>query len=244
MWGDRRSRMAIAAARLLHDHQRVLVGVGVPNLAANIAKRVHAPDLVLVYESGVIDARPPGLPLSIGDPDLVRTSLGVVPILELFSQYLQKGWIDIGFLGAAQIDRRGNLNSTVIGDYVHPEVRLAGSGGAADIASFTDTIVITPHDRRRFPDRVDFITAAGHPPGGLRRPGPRAVVTDLGQLEFDQDGEMRLVAVFPGVSVSEVQAATAWPLRVAPSLREISEPTAAEWEALSELTAADRQSHD
>lgn len=237
MPGRRRGEMAVVGARLLRDGERVLVGVGLPNLAANIAKRLHAPRLVLIYESGVIDAYPPKPPLSIGDPDLVRTSLCVVPIADLFSQYLQTGWIDVGFLGGAQIDRRGNLNSTVIGPYEHPKVRLAGSGGAADIASFARrTVVLMPHDLQRFPASVDFITSPGHPPGHRRENGPAAVVTDLGLFDFDAEGEMRLTAVYPGVSVAEVQAKTGWPLRIAPDLSEISPVTAEESALLAELT--------
>ncbi len=236
---DRQSRLAILGARLLREGERVLVGVGTPNLAANIAKRLHASHLVLVYESGVIDANPPRLPLSIGDPDLVRTSLCVIPIHDLFSQYLQTGWIDVGFLGGAQIDRRGNLNSTVIGPYDHPKVRLAGSGGAADIASFARrTIVLMPHDLRRFPAEVDFVTSPGHPPEGRRENGPAAVVTDLGLFDFDEDGEMRLVALHPEVSVADVQAATGWPLRIAPDVAEIAPPTAEELAVLEELTGS------
>lgn len=231
-----RARLAVTGARLLRDGQRVLVGVGTPNLASNVARLTHAPHLVLLYESGVIDARPPRLPLSIGDPDLVRTSLAVLPILDLFSHYLQTGWIDVGFLGAAQIDRRGNLNSTVIGDYARPNVRLAGSGGAADISSFTNTIVLMPQDIRRFPEHVDFITSPGHPPGGRRDPGPMAVVTDMGLFDFDETGEMRLVALHPGFGVADVQARTGWPLKAAPVLEEIPPPTEEEWAAFRELT--------
>lgn len=233
---DRQSRLAILGARLLRDGERVLVGVGTPNLAANIAKRLHAPHLVLIYESGVIDANPPRLPLSIGDPDLVRTSLCVIPIHDLFSQYLQTGWIDVGFLGGAQIDRHGNLNSTVIGTYDHPKVRLAGSGGAADIASFARrTIVLMPHDRRRFPAEVDFVTSPGHPQGRRRANGPAAVVTDLGLFDFDEDGEMRLVALFSDASVAEVRERTGWSPRIAPDLAEIAPPTPEELGVLAQL---------
>ena len=237
---DRQQRLAIVGARLLRDTERVLVGVGTPNLAANIAKRLHAPHLVLVYESGIIDAYPPALPLSIGDPDLVRTSLCVIPIQDLFSQYLQTGWIDVGFLGGAQIDRYGNLNSTVIGPYDHPKVRLAGSGGAADIASFARrTIVLMPQDLRRFPAEVDFVTSPGHPAGRRRANGPAAVVTDLGLYDFAENGEMRLVALHPGVRVEDVQAQTGWPLRVAPNPTEIAPPTADELQVLAELTRSE-----
>ncbi len=233
---DGQSRLAVGGARLLRDGERVLVGVGTPNLAANIAKRLHAPRLVLIYESGVVDAAPPKLPLSIGDPDLVRTSLCVLPIHDLFSQYLQTGWIDVGFMGGAQIDRRGNLNSTVIGPYESPTARLAGSGGAADIASFARrTIVLMPHDLRRFPEHVDFVTSPGHPPGARRPNGPATVVTDLGSFDYDEDGEMRLVALHPGVTVEEVRAKTGWPLRIAPRIEEIPPPTPDELRVLGEL---------
>lgn len=228
--------MPVVGARLLKNGERVLVGVGLPNLAANLAKRLHAPKLVLVYESGVIDARPTGLPLSIGDPDLVRTSLAAIPMVEFFAQYLQTGWIDVGFLGGAQIDRRGNLNSTVVGEYERPTVRLSGSGGAADIASFAHrTIIIMPHDLRRFRDRVDFITSPGHPEGRRREGGPAYVVTDHALLDFDDTGEMRLVALYPGVTVEEVASRTGWPIKVAADLHEITPPTAEELAALRDL---------
>lgn len=242
---DARGTMAIAAARLLRDEERVLVGVGLPNLAANIARLVHAPRLVLVYESGVIDARPPRPPLSIGDPDLVRTALGVVPILDLFSQYLQTGWIDVGLLGGAQIDRRGNLNSTVIGDYEHPRVRLSGSGGAADIASFARrTVVLMPQSLERFPAAVDFATSPGHPPGARRENGPAAVVTDFGLFDFDADGEMRLLATYEGVRVEDVQARIGWPLRTANEVGVVAPPDAAERAALRKLSGEERAADD
>lgn len=236
MGSNRQCEMAVVGARLLRDRERILVGVGMPNLAANLAKRLHAPDLVLVYESGVIDAYPPELPLSIGDPDLVRTSLCVLPIADLFAQYLQTGWIDVGFLGGAQVDRRGNLNSTVIGPYDRPRVRLAGSGGAADVASFARrTVVLIPHDRQRFPAQVDFITSPGHPLGSRRPGGPAHVVTDLGLLDFDSEGEMRLVGVYPGVTVSEVRDQTGWPLRVASELQVLPPPSSGELAVYREL---------
>ncbi len=208
-----RDWMIIAAARLLQDGERVLVGVGVPNIAANLAKRLHAPGLVLVYESGVIDARPEKLPLSIGDGTLVEDALAVLPMYELFSHYLVRGWIDVGFLGAAQIDASGNLNSTVLGPYESPRVRLAGSGGAAEIATYAKrTIIVMEHDRNRFPAKVDFITSPGHPPGA-RRPdgrGPWRVVTSLGLFGFDEHGRMGVLALLPGHSYEEVLDMTGW----------------------------------
>ncbi len=229
--------MAIAAARLLRDRERVLVGVGLPNLAANLAKRLHAPNLVMIYESGVIDAEPAGLPLSIGDPDLVRTSLCVLPMAQLFSEYLQTGWVDVGFLGGAQVDRRGNINSTVIGSYDSPTVRLAGSGGAADIASFSRrTVILMPHQRDRIPERVDFVTAPGHPDGRRRANGPSHVITDLGLLAFDADGELTVAALHRGVSLEEVRDRTGFDIRVAPDLRVLAPPSAGELQAFSALT--------
>jgi glutaconate CoA-transferase subunit B len=233
-----RDMMAIASARLLQDHQRVLVGVGTPNIAANIAKRLHAPNLVMIYESGVIDAMPKKLPLSIGDGTLVDEALAVLPMGELFSHYLQTGWIDIGFLGAAQIDSRGNLNSTVIGPYTHPKVRLAGSGGAADIACHARrTIILLPHTRDRFAAELDFITSPGHPRHGAHPDGrgPWRVVTDLGMFGFDERGEMVCLALMPGHTYEEILDHSGWQSPRAASLEQVSEPTSREvqtWQAL------------
>lgn len=208
-----RDMMIAAAARLLKNGERVLVGVGIPNIAANLAKRLHAPDLVLIYESGVIDARPDRLPLSIGDGTLVDAALGVVPMGELFSHYLQTGWIDVGFLGAAQIDRSGNLNSTVIGNYEDPSVRLSGAGGASEIATHARrTIVVMEQRRDRFPSRIDFVTSPGHPQG-RRRPdgrGPWRVVTNLGVYGFTESGDMGLLSLLPGHTYEEVLDNTSW----------------------------------
>uniref|UniRef100_UPI002ADD8742 CoA-transferase subunit beta n=1 Tax=Thermanaerothrix sp. TaxID=2972675 RepID=UPI002ADD8742 len=162
--------MTINAARLLRDHDVVFVGVGLPNLACNLAQRTHAPNLVLVYEAGVIGARPSRLPLSIGDPTLVSGAALVCSMYEIFSLYLQRGLIDVGFLGGAQIDRFGNINATVIGDYFHPKVRLPGSGGSMEIAAWANRCyIITPHQKRRFPERVDFRTSAGFLGGRAER---------------------------------------------------------------------------
>ncbi len=208
-----RDGMIIAAARLLRNGERVLVGVGVPNIAANLAKRLDAPGLVLVYESGVIDARPERLPLSIGDGTLVDATLAVLPMGELFSHYLLTGWIDVGFLGAAQIDASGNLNSTVIGEYRHPKVRLAGAGGAPEIAtSARRTIIVMEHSRDRFPAHIDFITSPGHP-SGRRRPdgrGPWRVVSSLGLFGFDEQGHMGLLALLPDHTYEEVLDRSGW----------------------------------
>jgi len=231
--------MVIEAARHLGHQENVLVGIGLPNLAANLAKRRHAPDLVLIYEAGVIGAVPRRLPLSIGDPCLVEGASAVFSIYELFCWYLQGGRVDVGFLEAAQVDRFGNLNSTVIGPYGYPKIRLPGSGGACDIMLLAQrVIVLMPHRLVRFPLKVDFVTSPGHntrphSPGIGR--GPEVVITDLGVLEFDEEGEMQLVAVHPGVDVTLVQARTGWPLRVARTLRETAPPSEEELRILRSL---------
>ena len=184
----RRELMACAAARLLADGEVVFVGIGLPNLACNLARRRHAPNLVLIYESGAVGAVPERLPVSIGDPALVAGALGVCSMAEVFYGYLEGGRIDIGFLQGAQIDRHGNLNTTVIGDYTHPKVRLPGSGGACEIALHAKKVlVVMPQSRRSFAERVDFVTSPGHGRGG----DPAAVITDLGCYGFE-DGEMVL----------------------------------------------------
>lgn len=235
--------MIIAAARSLRDGESVLVGVGQPSLAANLARRLHAPHLCLVYEAGVIGARPERLPLSIGDPCLLTGANAICSVLEVFSFYLQAGRIDTGFIGGAQVDRWGNVNSTVIGPYAHPTVRLPGSGGACDIASSAGRLIImTPHQVRRFPEHVEFITSPGFEGGRERRAasgigggGPALVVTDLGLLEFDASGEMMLSALHPGVTVETVRERTGWPLLVAPELKRTAEPTDEELAALRRL---------
>ena len=220
------------AAQELRNGDTVLVGIGVPNLAGTLAKRTHAPDLQMVYESGVIDANPSKLPLSIGDPALVTGARSVVPMYQGFGHYLQAGRIDVGFLGSAQIDRWGNLNTTVIGDYDDPTTRLPGSGGACEIASNVDrTVVMMPHQRRRFPAEVDFITSPGYVGGraereelGLRG-GPAAVITDKAVLQFDEAGEMYVETLHPGVERTSVQEATDWDLRFADDVGETRSPT-------------------
>jgi glutaconate CoA-transferase subunit B len=220
--------MAVAAARLLRDGTVCFVGIGLPSQAANLARRTVAPGLVLVYESGTIGAKPAVLPLSIGDGELAETADTVVSVPEIFAYWLQAGRIDVGFLGAAQIDRHANLNTTVIGDYERPKVRLPGAGGAPEIAlSARQVFVMLRQSRRTFVEQLDFTTSLG---GSVA-----AVVTDLGVLEREADGELTLVSVHPGVTAEEARAATAWPLRIAAELRETPPPTEAELRALRSL---------
>ncbi|MFW5713372.1 MAG: CoA-transferase subunit beta [Brevefilum sp.] len=215
--------MVVNAARLLRDHDVVFVGVGIPNLACNLAMRTHAPNLQLIYEAGVIGAQPSRLPLSIGDPSLVTGSLSVCSMYDVFTLYLQRGNIDVGFLGGAQIDRFGNINATVIGEYAHPKVRLPGSGGSMEIAAWANRCyVITPHQKRRFPERVDFHTSIGFLSGGDARRetgvcggGPQAVVTNLGIMQPDATGELVLTSMHPGATFEQIQANTGWSLRKA-----------------------------
>jgi len=219
--------MIINAARLLRDGDVVFVGVGQPNLACNLAKRTHAPNLVMIYEAGVIGAEPARLPLSIGDPTLVSGSLSVVSMYDIFSNYLQRGNVDVGFMGGAQIDKYGNINATVIGSYEHPKVRLPGSGGSQEIAAWANRCyIMTPHQKRRFPEKVEFMTSAGFISGrgdrataGLRGGGMLAVVTDIGMLEPDASGEMTLTALHPGKTVEQARENTGWMLKTAARLR-------------------------
>jgi glutaconate CoA-transferase subunit B len=214
--------MITSSARALAGEHVVFVGVGLPNIACNLARRTVAPELELVYESGVYGARPARLPLSIGDPTLVSGATLACPMPDLFMYYLQGGRIEVAFLGAAQIDRFGNLNTTVIGDYHRPKVRLPGSGGACEIAIHAQKIfLIMPLSRRAFVDKIDFCTSPGNPPDGGRAAlgipgaGPRLVVTDKAIFRFDdQSGEMVLSSVHPGVTVEEVQAEVGWPLKI------------------------------
>ena len=219
--------MAIEAARRLEDGTVCFVGIGLPSLAANLARRTHAPGCVLVYESGTIGAKPDRLPLSIGDGELADTADAVVSVPEMFAYWLQGGRIDVGFLGAAQIDRHGNLNSTVIGDYDDPKVRLPGAGGAPEIAlGVRDVFVMLRQSPRTFVEELDFTTSVGD--------RVRVVVTDLGILE-PRDGELTLVAVHPGVEADDVVEATGWELQVADDLRETEPPADEELAALRAL---------
>ena len=234
--------MIINAARLLRDGDVVFVGVGQPNLACNLAKRTHAPNLVMIYEAGVIGAEPERLPLSIGDPTLVSGALSVVSMYDIFSNYLQRGNVDVGFMGGAQIDKHGNINATTIGDYAQPKVRLPGSGGSQEIAAWANRCyIMTPHQKRRFPEKVEFMTSAGFIDGkgarqarGLRGGGMLAVVTDIGILEPDESGEMMLVALHTGRTAEEAKANTGWNLKVADSLKTTEQVTKKELRILRE----------
>jgi glutaconate CoA-transferase subunit B len=241
--------MAIAAARRLRDGANCFVGIGLPSRAANLARATHAPNCVLIYESGTIGAKPRHLPLSIGDGELAETADLVVSVPEIFSYWLQGGRIDVGFLGAAQIDRYANLNSTVIGEYEQPKVRLPGGGGAPEIAaSCKETLVMLRHTSRAFVERLDFRTTVGYGDGpgsrerlGLKGRGVSAVITDLGVLEPDPAGcELVLQQVHPGVEVADVVAATGWRLQVAERVEVSPAPTEAELAALRALRTAEQ----
>jgi glutaconate CoA-transferase, subunit B len=235
--------LAIAGARELAGRRVCFVGIGLPNIAVALAQRTVAPDIELVYESGVYGSRPARLPLSIGDPCLVTGATAVMSMVELFQYFLQGGLVDVGFLGAAQLDRYGNINTTVIGDYARPKVRLPGSGGACEIAiNAREVFILMRQSSRSFVERIDFRTSPGNLGGqggraaqGWQGRGPSVVVTDLGRYDFDQDsGEMRLVAVHPGVTIDQVLAATGWDLRVAGDLGTTPEPTAEELRLIRE----------
>lgn len=234
--------MIINAARLLRDGDVVFVGVGQPNLACNLAKRTHAPNLVMIYEAGVIGAEPERLPLSIGDPTLVSGALSVVSMYDIFANYLQRGNVDVGFMGGAQIDKYGNINATTIGDYAQPKVRLPGSGGSQEIAAWANRCyIMTPHQKRRFPEKVEFMTSAGFIDGkgarqarGMRGGGMLAVVTDIGILEPDESGEMMLTALHTGRTAEEAKSNTGWDLKVADALKTTDEVTKKELKILRE----------
>ena len=222
--------MVVASARQLAGERVCFVGVGPPNIAVNLAKRTVSPELEMVYESGVFGANPARLPLSIGDPTLVTGATMITNMFDPFAYYLQAGLVDVGFLGASQIDRLGNINTTVIGEYGRPKVRLPGSGGACEIAiNARKVFVIMPQSKRSFVDRIDFTTSPGHRDGG--RPswwgaGPSSVVTQLGVYGFDADtGEMELRTLHPGVSVDQIREATGWDLRVPDDVAETPPPS-------------------
>ena len=236
--------MSVVAARHLRDGQVCFVGIGLPSEAANLARLTHAPNVVLIYESGTIGTKPDILPLSIGDGELAERADLVVSVPEIFTYWLQAGRVDVGFLSAAQIDRFANLNSTVIGDYDDPKVRLPGAGGAPEIALLAkEVIIMLRHRHKAFVEQVDFITSVGFGRDGIGRPetggtGPSVVITDLGILRPDPaTNELTLTALNPGVSLEDVREHTGWPLRVADDLRTTEPPTAGELQVLRELKA-------
>jgi glutaconate CoA-transferase subunit B len=234
----------VVAARLLEHARSVFIGVGRPSTAALLARMVHNPRLVLVYESGTIGAKPFHIPLSIGDGELAETADAVVSVPEMFNYWIGPGRVQVAFLGAAQVDRFGNLNSTVIGDYGHPRTRLPGAGGAPEIAACCqEVVVIAPHTARTFVDRLDFRTTVGYGDGpgdrgrlGFPGRGPTAVVTDLGVLEPDAGScELTLTQIHPGAELDQVREATGWDLRIADDVKRTPPPTDQELAALREL---------
>ncbi|MFC9255107.1 CoA-transferase subunit beta [Amycolatopsis thailandensis] len=240
--------MSVAAARALGDGMSCFVGIGLPSTAANLARRGHAPNLTLIYESGCLGAKPARLPLSIGDGELADTADAVVSVPEVFNYWLQPGRIDVGFLGAAQLDKFGNINTTVIGpDYASPKVRLPGAGGAPEIAaSCREVFVVLRQSTRTFVEKVDFVTSFGHGTGkgdrerlGLPGAGPTLVVTDLGLMRPDPEtAELTLTEVHPGGDVDQVVEATGWKLKVAGDLGTTPAPTEAELRILRDLKRA------
>jgi len=236
--------MIVSSARALAGERVVFVGIGLPNIACNLARRTVNPGLELVYESGVFGARPARLPLSIGDPTLVSAAVSVCPIADLFMYYLQAGRIEAAFLGAGQIDRYGNINTTVIGDYHRPKVRLPGSGGACEIAIHAGKFfVIMRQKKRAFVERLDFQTSPGLLTGkkgeraalGLPGGGPKQVVTDMAIFGFDPEtGEMTLEQYRPDLTVEDVRAETGWPLKVSPAVRPAEPPTTEELRIIRE----------
>ena len=239
--------MAVAAARRLADGITCFVGIGLPSKAANLARRTHAPNSVLIYESGTIGTKPAHLPLSIGDGELAETADAVVSVPEIFAYWLQAGRLDVGFLGAAQVDRFGNLNSTVIGDYEQPHVRLPGAGGAPEIGGFCrETFVLLRQSTRTFVEKLDFRTTVGHGDGpgsrerlGLSGAGVTKVITDLGILEpHPQSKELTLTSLYAGVTVADARAGTGWELAVADDLGEEQAPSSGELESLRALETA------
>jgi glutaconate CoA-transferase, subunit B len=226
--------MIIAAARALAGTRAVFVGVGQPNVACNLARRSVAPDLELIYESGVYGAQPLRQPLSIGDPALVSGAASVMPMVDLFGLYLQRGLVEVALLGGAQIDRFGNLNTSVIGSYDAPKTRLPGSGGACEIAINAQRVfIIMALKRRSFVERLDFVTSPGHLTGGNARQelgmpgaGPQLVITDKALFDFSNaEREMQLVSLYPGVTLEAVRAEMGWQVRQAEALTESQPPT-------------------
>jgi glutaconate CoA-transferase subunit B len=244
--------MTIAAARKIRNGASCFVGIGLPSAAANLARLTHAPDTVLIYESGCIGTKPTVLPLSIGDGELSETADAVVSIPEIFAYWLQGGRIDLGFLGAAQIDRFANINTTVIGDYYKPSVRLPGAGGAPEIAASSKEVLITlRQNKRAFIEKLDFVTSGGYFTGGDSRAklnlpgkGPTAVITDLGVMTPDPvTKELTLTSIHPGITVEKVIESTGWALKVAPQLSTSEAPTETELRVLRDLNERTARAH-
>ena len=244
--------MTIAAARRLWDGCVCFVGIGLPSAACNLARLTHAPDIVLIYESGTVGTRPNVLPLSIGDGELAETAACIVPLPEVFAYLLQAGRVDVGFLGAAQVDRFGNLNSTVIGPYDSPATRLPGAGGATEIAAHArQTFVMLKASPRSLVPKLDFRTSGGFLEGhgararaGMAGAGPQAVITDFGELTPEPGSdELVLSALFPGVTADEARAAVGWPLRAAPQVAMLEPPRPHELDTLRALNARTRAAH-
>jgi glutaconate CoA-transferase, subunit B len=244
--------MAVAAARVLKNEDVCFVGIGAPSVASNLARLTHAPDITLIYESGTIGTKPDVLPLSIGDPELSETALTTVSVPEMFQYWLQGGRVSIGFLGGAQIDRFGNINSSVIGSYEHPKVRLPGGGGAPEIASLcTQTYVVMSQTRRTFVERVDFITSFGYGTGGdhrqrlgIRTMGPTLVVTNLCLLRPDHETkELVVTSIHQGVTREEIAQHTGWSIRFADTVEQIPPPTKTELAVLRDLHARTERAH-
>jgi glutaconate CoA-transferase, subunit B len=244
--------LTVAASRAVGDDDICFVGIGQPSAACNLARLTHAPRITLIYESGTIGVRPTVLPLSIGDGELCSTALTTVSVPEFFRYWLQSGRITVGFLGGAQLDRFGNINTTVIGPYAAPSVRLPGAGGASDMAVSCQRIfVVMPHSKRGMVARIDFVTSLGHGPGGdaraqlgIRTEGPAKVITDLCIMEPDpMTKELTVTSLHPGVSRDTVVGATGWPVRFSDSVTETPEPTPTELEVLRTLRADTARAH-
>jgi len=244
--------MTVAAARALGNDDICFVGIGLPSAASNLARLTHAPGLTLVYESGTLGSRPQVLPLSIGDGELCETALSTVPVPEMFQYWLQGGRITVGFLGGAQVDRYGNLNSTVIGDYAHPKTRLPGSGGATEIATGCQRIfIVMPHGVRAFVEKLDFLTSLGHGPTGkerralgVRTAGPALIVTDLCTMCPDPEtNEFEVASLHPGVTAEQVRENTGWKVRFRTRTEETPPPTAGELKTLRDLHQRTARAH-
>lgn len=244
--------MTIAAARLLCNEDVCFVGIGAPSAACNLARLTHSPDITLIYESGTIDTKPDVLPLSIGDGELCETALTTVSVPEMFRYWLQGGRVTLGFLGGAQIDRFANLNTTVVGPYDAPKVRLPGGGGAPEIAAHCgEILIIMALSKRAFVDKLDFITSMGHGEGGdhrerlgLKTKGPTKVITDLCILEPDPETrELAVVSIHPGITREQITEACGWPIRFAAKIADTPAPRTLELETLRALQERTRLAH-